>query len=103
MNNQAILSLKHYALTIIEAWIAFCIATFAIGMYFSHFENDTWTIFFAVIMVISYLFVIIVCIKRIVERLPIAALMLLIPIAPLAVLLLVISLLPIIQKLRYIA
>jgi hypothetical protein len=100
MDNQITLSWKQYVLTVTEAWIAFCIATFAIGMYFSHLENNAWTLIFAILMVIFYFFVIIVCIKRMVERLPIAALMLLVPIAPLAVLLLVISLLPIIQTLR---
>lgn len=91
---------KRYTVTILEVWIAFCIETFCMGVYFTHLENHLSVIIGAVFMVIAYLFVIVVCIKRLIDNLPIAALMLLVPIAPLAVLLLVVSLLPIIQQLR---
>lgn len=86
--------------TVAKVWVLFCIATFAMGVYFTHLNDHFWTILFAVIMGASYLFVIGGCIKLLVQRLPIAALMLLVPIAPLAVLILVVSLLPIIQRLR---
>lgn len=100
LENTNPITWKRYAITMAEVWIAFCIATFTMGVYFSHLENTPWTIFFAAIMGVMYLFVIFACIKRLVERLSIATLMLLVPIAPLAVLLLVVSLLPIIQQLR---
>lgn len=91
---------KRYAATLAEVWVAFCIATFAMGVFFSHLNGHVSTILLAVFLGLLYLTVIIICIKRLIDRLSIAALMLLVPIAPLAVLLLVVSLLPIIQKLR---
>ena len=94
------LSWKRYVFAMLEVWIAFCIATLCMGIYFSHLENHVLVIIGAISMAIAYLFIIIVCVKRLIEKLPIAALMLLVPIAPLAILILVVSLLPIIQKLR---
>ena len=99
INATNIIPWKRYTITLAEVWIAFCIATFAMGMFFSHFYAGTLNIFLGILLGILYLFVISLCVKRLIERLSIAALMLLVPIAPLAVLLLVVSLLPIIQKL----
>jgi membrane-associated HD superfamily phosphohydrolase len=93
-------SWKRYALTLAEVWVTFCVATFTIALFFSQLNSDVSTIILAVMLGILYIFVIVLCIKRLLDNLPIGALMLLVPIAPLAVLLLVVSLLPIIQKLR---
>ena len=91
---------RQYTATIIEAWLAFCIATFSIGMYFSHLNDSGVTIFFGALLIALYLFVIVMCVKRLINKLAIPALMLMVPIAPLAILLLVISLVPIIQLFR---
>lgn len=89
---------KYGVITILEVWLSFCIATFAMGMYLTHHQEAYWLL--TGVMILLYLVVIVCCIKRLVERLSIPALMLLVPIAPLAILLLVISILPILQHLQ---
>lgn len=91
---------KYYTITIAEVWLTFSIATFAMGLYFSYLDSHLLTIIFAIIMSLAYLFIIGACVHRLAKRLPLAALMLIIPIAPLAVLLLVVALLPVIQALH---
>lgn len=103
MTTQArgdIIPWKRYSVTLAEVWITFCIATFSLLLFMSHLNSEPQVIAQAVLIGILYLFVVVVCIKRMINRLSIAALMLMVPIAPLAVLLLVISLLPIIQQLQ---
>jgi hypothetical protein len=99
-HEHDIIPWRQYSVTIAETWLAFCIATFSIGIYFSHLNDNITTYFFGGLLIALYLFVLIVCIKRLVNRLALPALMLMVPIAPLAVLLLVVSLIPIIQLFR---
>lgn len=97
-NEATMLSWKHYGAAIAEVWIAFCIATFSAGMFFSHLHGSQMIT--NVFVLALYIAVVVLCIKRISEKLPISAIMLLIPIAPLCVLLLVVSLIPIIEQLN---
>ena len=91
---------KKMAMAFIESWSIFFIATFFVALYFTHVTvNHTLTIIGAVLIVAAYLGIIVFCIRRLVARLPLAALMLMIPIAPLLILLFVVALLPILQKL----
>lgn len=80
-----------------ESLLTFYLATFCIAMFFTHRGTD-W-IPYAVLLAILYAFVIFVCIKRLIQTLPLPALMLIIPLAPLIVIIMVISLIPILQKL----
>jgi hypothetical protein len=88
---------KKYLKITIESIVAFYIASFCVGMYFTHRGND-W-LFFGIILAILYLFVILVCAKRILEKLSMPALMLVIPICPLIALIVVVTLIPIIERL----
>jgi len=96
-NDSSLLPWKRYVSITIESLLAFYIATFCIAMYFTHLST-AWIIP-GTILIVLYLFVIFVCIRRIIQTLSIAALMLIIPIAPLIVLTTVISLIPLLQKL----
>ncbi len=88
---------KIYLTTTAETLIAFYLATFSLAMFYLH-RSSSW-LPEAIFLLTMYLFVIFVCGKRIMEKLPISAVMLIIPIAPLIVLIMVISLIPILQVL----
>jgi len=100
MNDAIASPWKQYTILVLESWLAFCIATFAMGVYFTHLNAAAWITAESILMIVAYVFVIIICIQRLIRQLPIAVFMILVPIAPLAVLILVVSLLPIIQQLR---
>lgn len=95
--NVSVVPWKAYLILTAESVLTFWIATFCIGMYFLHHEPN-W-IPTAIFLAILYLFVIIVCAKRIMEKVTIAALMLIIPIAPLLALIIVVTLIPILEYL----
>lgn len=99
MNNkqetESLVPWKFYITITAESLLAFYLATFCIAMYFTH-RGPSW-IMMGVVLAILYLFVIGVCIKRVIEKLPIAALMLIIPLAPLIAITIVISLIPVLQ------
>lgn len=86
-----------YTLVVLTSFIAFAMATFSAGIYFTHLHGAS--LLLSSVMVALYLYVIVASILRVAKALPFAAIMLLIPIVPLAVLLLVISFLPLWQKL----
>src|SRR3990167_10305311 len=96
--NKGNISWQNYTFTVMGVFFAFSMATFAMGVYFSHLPGSQLPV--SILLVALYLLVIFLCIRRLVQKLPLPALMLLVPIAPLAILLLVISLLPIVQMLR---
>lgn len=79
-----------------ESILAFFIASFCMAMFITH-HGQHW-IAPALILGILYLFIIIVVFKRVLQKLPVAAVMLIIPIAPFIALMLIISMIPILQK-----
>lgn len=82
---------------VLSSFCAFAIATFVMGVYFTHLHGAP--LLLSIAMVTLYLYVIVASVLRVTMSLPFAATMLLIPIAPLAVLILVISFLPLWQRL----
>lgn len=86
---------KPYLIVTAETIAAFYIATFCLAVFFIHRADSSWVSI--AIMVLLYLSVIAACAKLLFNRLSIAALMLIIPIAPLLALIMVISLIPILQ------
>ena len=92
------ISSKPYIMAVAEAIFFFTIATFCLGIYFTH--QGAEYIFSSVIIIALYLFVVITSIKFLVQRSSIAAIMLMIPIAPLLILIIVVALLHILQLLR---
>ena len=94
----AIVPWKNYLTITAETLLAFYLATFCMAMYFTH-QGAQW-IFPSVLLGILYVFVLAVCVKRIIARLSIAALMLVIPIAPLLALTLVVSLIPVLEQFK---
>lgn len=89
---------KKYLKITFESLLAFYLATFCMGMFFTHRGPD-WLLP-GIFLIVLYLFVIVVCAKRILEKLAMPALMLVIPIAPLIALILVVSLIPLIERLQ---
>lgn len=83
--------------TTAECLLAFYLATFCVAVFFTH-RGDSWLVP-GLCLIFLYLFVIVACAKRIIEKLSIAAVMLIIPIAPLLGLILIISLIPVLEKL----
>jgi hypothetical protein len=96
-NNTQLIPWKHYLTISMESLLAFYISTFCIAVYFTH-RGTNWIIQGA-ILILLYLFVIFACIKRVIQHLPLPALMLIIPLAPLIALTIVISLIPVLQNL----
>lgn len=88
---------KSYLTITAESVLTFYLATFCIAFYFAQ-HGIEW-ILPSILVVMLYIFVIIACIKRVIEKLSMAALMLVIPIAPLLVLIMVVSLIPVLEKL----
>lgn len=94
-NSRQLAPWRTYMVLIAESVIAFYLASFCIAMYFSHRGTD-WLIP-AIFMIVFYLFVIFVCARRVSQKLPLATLMLMIPITPLVALIIIVSMIPIIQ------
>ncbi len=96
--TRSLVNWKVYLSVTAETMLTFYLATFCMAMFFVH-RPANWIIL-GILMILLYLFVIIVCAKRIYNCLPLSALMLIIPIAPLLALIMVVSLIPIIQFLQ---
>jgi predicted membrane-bound dolichyl-phosphate-mannose-protein mannosyltransferase len=94
--QQALVPWKSYIISTAESLLAFYLATFSIGMYFLH-RPANWFIP-GLFLGLLYLFVIVVCAKRILEKVSIAALMLIIPMAPLIALIIIVTLIPILEQ-----
>lgn len=86
---------KSYRKTLLESSIAFFLATFCIAFFFSHLQAD-WLIT-GIIMAVLYFIVITICTARIIKPLPVAAVMILIPIIPLAALIFIVSFIHLLQ------
>src|SRR5579864_5884762 len=86
---------KSWCKIVTESLLAIYAATFCIGLFFLH-HGVHW-VPFAVVLGGLYLFVFVVAVRRILVRLPMAAIMIAAPMVPLILLLLVLSLLPILQ------
>jgi hypothetical protein len=96
-NETSLIPWKVYLTTTAESLLAFYLATFSLAMFYINRGSD-W-VPAAILLGVLYLFIIFVCAKRVIEKLPISAVMLIIPIAPLIVIIMVISLIPILQVL----
>lgn len=95
-NNHSLVPWKIYLLSTAESLLAFYLATFSIGMYFLHRPaNWLWT---GIFLGLLYAFVIFVCAKRVLQTLPIAAVMLIIPLAPLIALIIIVTLIPVLEQ-----
>jgi|GEM_PF-2363126 hypothetical protein len=95
-DQNSLVPWKLYLTVTIESLLMFYVATFCITMYFSH--HGISSIPFSILMCGLYVFSIFVCARRVIQKLPLAALMLIIPIAPLIALIIVISLIPVLQN-----
>lgn len=83
---------------IAEAMLIFYIATFCLVMYLYHRPaNDIWC---AGAMGVMYVFILFAVIKRLIAKLPLAVLILMVPIAPLFALIVVVTMIPILQILK---
>ena len=96
-SHSSLIPWKLYLTVTAESLLTFYLATFCMVMFFTHRGTD-W-IPLAILLGILYAFVIFVCAKRIIQLLPLPALMLIVPIAPLLALIIVLSLIPVLQKL----
>lgn len=85
-----------YLPVVIQSIAAFYIATLCIGIYFTH--QGGHFLLMSIVFVLLYLLVILICIKRLISKLSVAALMLAIPIAPLLVLIMVVTMIPILEN-----
>ena len=94
-SELSLLAWKPILLITMESLLTFYLATFCIGMFYTHRGTD-WLLS-AIILSMLYVFVIIACAKRLIQTLPLPALMLIIPLAPLIVIIMVLSLIPILQ------
>lgn len=97
-NSQSVIPWKIYLTVTAETLIAFFLAAFSLCMFIMH-RPVHWVVP-VVFMVLLFLVVIILCVVRVFQRLPISAVMLIIPIAPLIALIMVVSLIPLIQFLE---
>jgi hypothetical protein len=98
ISSQNTVPWKVYISTLIECTLSFGIATFCMAMFFTH-QGSEW-VFLSILLGILYLFVIVVCVRRIAQRFSFATLMLFIPIAPLIPLVIILMLIPILQALH---
>lgn len=96
-NNNGFIPWKSYLITASETILSFYVATFCLALFFVHRGQSGWVSI--ALMGLLYVFVIILCAKLLINRLSIAALMLIIPVAPLLALIIVISLIPVLQYL----
>lgn len=88
---------KNYLTITAESLLTFYLATFCVAFYFKQHGIEWITL--SILVIALYLFVIFACTKRVIEKLSMAALMLVIPIAPLIVLIMVVSLIPVLENL----
>ncbi len=89
------ISWKAYCKIVGEFFLGFYLATFCVAIYISHRQGANLYITF--LLAFLYIFVIAVSIKRVLEKLPIAGIMLFAPTAPLIALILIVTLIPILQ------
>jgi hypothetical protein len=94
-NENSLIPWKLYVLVTIESLLTFYIATFCVAMFFTH-RGTNWIIP-GILLGVLYLFVIIASAKRLSEKLSLATIMLIIPLAPLIALICVVSLFPLLQ------
>lgn len=93
--NRGIAPWKRYIFTTLECLIAFYIATFCMALNF--FKYGVSSPAASIMLGILYIYVIYLCVRLIVQRFSLAALMLIVPIAPLIALIMVVTLIPILQ------
>jgi hypothetical protein len=84
---------KQYLISVAKTMLILYAATFGLALFIAH-RGEHWVIP-AVIIGMLYLGVFIYCIKRIIQTLPMAGLMIAAPTLPLVLLLMVLSLLPV--------
>ena len=89
---------KKYTLRVVLAMIAFYLATFSLIIYFYYHQSNQ--VLIDCVTVGLYLFILFAIVKRLAETLPLAVLMILIPIAPLYALIVIVTMIPIIQLLH---
>jgi hypothetical protein len=94
--ERSLLPWKIYLTITAESLLTFYIATFCMVMFFKH-PGTNWVIP-AIILGLLYAFVIFVCIKRVIQFLPLPAIMLIIPLAPLIAIIVLLSLIPVLQN-----
>ena len=97
LENSQRLPWKLYIIITLQTLVAFYLATFSIAMFFIRGGHE-WLIS-SIAIIILYLFVIFACAKIILNKLSIAAIMLIIPIAPLLALVIVVTLIPVLEHL----
>ncbi|HEX4044413.1 MAG TPA: hypothetical protein VHZ76_01940 [Gammaproteobacteria bacterium] len=97
-NTENSVAWKPFLTILFESLLAFYLATFCLAMYFLYRPAHWLTL--GIVMVLLYLFVIVFCAKRVFKKLPVAAIMLAIPIAPLLALFIIVSLIPVLQWLK---
>lgn len=95
-NQTSTVNWKAFIIITFESLLAFYIATFCVGMFFLH-RGTNW-LWPALLLGLLYLFVIVVCAKRVFEKLSLATIMLIVPIAPLIALIIVVTLIPILEN-----
>lgn len=83
---------KHYLLTTAKTMLVLYVATFVLAIFIAH-RGEHWLIP-AVLIGIAYAVVFILCVKHIIQSLPMEGLMIAAPTLPLVLLLMVLSLLP---------
>jgi hypothetical protein len=95
--ETALVPWKFYLTITLESLLMFYLATFCVAMYFTH--QGVNSIILSIFLVALYLFVIFGCAQRVIKKLPVAALMLFIPLAPLIAIIILLSLVPVLQYL----
>lgn len=93
--SSQILPWHLYLTTTMETLIAFYLASFSIAMFFIH-RGPNW-LSLGILMVVLYLLVIVSCAMRIGQKLPLQAVMIIIPIAPFIALAIILTLIPVLQ------
>jgi hypothetical protein len=83
---------KRYLLTVTKTMLVLYAATFGLALFIAH-RGENWMLP-GIIIGLAYLTVFILCVKRIIQTLPMEALMIAAPTLPLILLLMVLSLLP---------
>ena len=89
---------KYYTKATIESLVAFYLATFSLAVFFTHQGVDF--ILLAVLQVVLYLFIVGVIVRRVIQKFPVQALMLMVPMVPLIVLIIVITMIPVLERLQ---
>jgi hypothetical protein len=91
-------SWKNYLFIAFKFLLIFYISTLCVALFFIHRgENWLWS---GIFLGILYLFVMIISLRQMLKKLPMAAIMLAAPTIPLFMLILVVSLIPILQMLN---